>query len=182
MTVEEIKQQTSMKDVLTRYGITFRGNMCSCVFHGEDRHPSMQIFKDGFKCHTCGKYGDIFTFVQEYERCDFKTAFRILGGTYKRMKPLEHKKAVSQFQRQKEERERKEKAEKEFRFHLARTLTGLRLVLKIYEPMSDMWAYAQHHLPWLEYVWEEKYLNEGEVDELDVFRKCRSIEQYIGIG
>ena len=65
---------------------------------------------------------------------------------------------------------------------LARTISGLRIVIDMYEPMSDMWAYAQHHLPWLEYVWEEKFINEGEVDELNVYRKCRAVEQYIGIG
>ena len=182
MTVDEIKRTTSMQDVLKRYGIKVRNRMCSCPFHGADRHPSMQIFKDGYKCHTCGAYGDVFTFIQEYENCDFKTAFRILGGSYKHMDPQERKIVKSKFQRDKEERERKEKADADFRHHLARTISGLRRVLDIYEPMSDMWAYAQHQLPWLEYAWEEKYINEGEVNELDVYRKCRSVEQYIGIG
>ena len=182
MTVDEIKQTTSMTDVLGRYGIKSRNRMCSCPFHGKDSHPSMQIFKDGFKCHTCGIHGDIFSFVQEYEHCDFKTAFRILGGSYKQMNQTERRIVKSQFQRQKEERERKEKAEADFKYHLARTLSALRAVLRIYEPMSDMWAYAQHQLPYIEYIWEEKYINEGEVDELDVYRKCRSVEQHIGVG
>lgn len=182
MTVDEIKKTTTMFNVLNRYGIKTRKNMCSCPFHGSDRHPSMQIFVDGFKCHTCGVHGDIFSFVQEYEHCDFKTAFRILGGTYRQMKPLERKIVKSQFQREKEEKERKEKAAADFRYHLARTISGLRIVIDMYEPMSDMWAYAQHQLPWLEYVWEEKFINEGEVDELNVYRKCRAVEQYIGIG
>lgn len=182
MTVDEIKRTTSMLDVLARYGIRVRNKMCSCPFHGEDRHPSMQIFKDGYKCHTCGAYGDIFTFVQEYEGVDFKTAFKILGGSYKRMDPLERKVTKSKFQREKEERERKERSDAEFKYHLARSLSGLRTVLEICEPMSDFGVYAQHQLPWLEYIWEEKYIREGEVNELDVYRKCRAIEQYIGIG
>ena len=182
MNTEEIKQTTSMENVLNQYGIKVRNKQCSCPFHGADKHPSMQVFSDGFKCHACGVHGDIFGFVQMYEHCDFKTAFRILGGTYKQMKPLERKVVKTQYQREKEERDRKEKAEADFKYHLARTLSALRIVLQMYEPMSDMWAYAQHQLPWLEYVWEEKYINEGEVDELDVYRKCRAIEQYIGIG
>ena len=182
MNTEEIKRTTSMEDVLNRYGIKIRNKQCSCPFHGADKHPSMQVFSDGFKCHSCGVHGDIFSFVQMYEKCDFKTAFRILGGTYKQMKPLERKVVKTQYQREKEERDRKEKAEADFKYHLARTLSALRIVLQMYEPMSDMWAYAQHQLPWLEYVWEEKYINEGEVDELDVYRKCRSVEQHLGVG
>mgnify|MGYP003311815932 CR=1 FL=1 len=82
MTTEEIKQSLSMHDVLARYGIEVKRNMCSCPFHGVDKHPSMKVFKDGFKCFGCGMNGDVFTFVQEYEHCDFKTAFKLLGGTY----------------------------------------------------------------------------------------------------
>lgn len=182
MTVDEIKRTTTMQDVLNRYGIKVRNKLCSCPFHGADKHPSMQIFKDGYKCHTCGAYGDLFTFIQEYEGCDFKTAFKILGGTYEHMDPAERKIVKSKFQREREERERKEKAEAEFKYHLARTLSGLRKVIEICEPMSDFWTYAQHQLPWFEYVWEEKYIHEGEVNELDVYRKCRSVERYIGIG
>ena len=86
MTVEEIKDNLTMQEVLAQYGIKVRGNMCSCPFHGEDRHPSMQIFNDGYKCHTCLEYGDIFKFVQRMEGCDFKEAFLRLGGSYEKHK------------------------------------------------------------------------------------------------
>lgn len=67
MTVEEIKSQKTMFDILPQYNIRpNRSMMVSCPFH-KDRHPSMKIYKDGFKCFTCGKYGDIFVFVQEME-------------------------------------------------------------------------------------------------------------------
>ena len=105
MTAEEIKQSLSMRDVLERYGVKVKRNMCSCPFHGEDKHPSMKVFKDGFKCFGCGLSGAIFTFVQNIEECDFKQAFYILGGSY------EHSTKASQIalyhaQKQKEKRER----------------------------------------------------------------------------
>ena len=182
MTVDEIKQTTSMTDVLGRYGIKSRNRMCSCPFHGKDSHPSMQIFKDGFKCHTCGIHGDIFTFVQEYERCDFKTAFQILGGTYEYESQSDRKRKISQFQREREERERSDKAKADFKFHLARVISGLRTVTKVYEPFSDMWCYAVNNLTYFLEAWEEIYIEgEGGID-LYVFRKCRAAEQYIGIG
>lgn len=83
MTVEEIKQQTPMSEVVRRYGIQIgRSGQCSCPFHGPDRHPSMKIYKDSYFCFTCHATGDVFRFIQEMDSVDFKTAFVMLGGTY----------------------------------------------------------------------------------------------------
>ena len=48
MTVEEIKQQNTMRDVVTRYGIEVnRSGFCKCPFHNE-KTASMKIYKDSF--------------------------------------------------------------------------------------------------------------------------------------
>ena len=70
-----------MVEILQRYSPKIKGNMCSCPFH-VDKNPSMKIFKDGAKCFSCGWSGDIFKMVMDMDRCDFKTAFITLGGTY----------------------------------------------------------------------------------------------------
>lgn len=80
MDKETIKQQNSMRDVLSRYGmIPNRAGFISCPFHSGDRTASMKIYKDSYYCFGCGATGDIFTFVQSMDNCDFKTAFQILG-------------------------------------------------------------------------------------------------------
>ena len=80
---QEIKNNLTMPELARRYGIQIRnGNMVSCPFHGEDRHPSMKIYKDSFHCFACNRSGDIFRFVMEMDGVDFKTAFYQLGGTY----------------------------------------------------------------------------------------------------
>ena len=155
--------------------------MCSCPFHGTDKHPSMQIFKDGYKCHTCGEYGDIFTFVMRMEGCSFKEAFKILGGEYEHDTSTNRKIRNSRFKREKEEREKKKKAADDFQAMLAKTITVCRKVIEICDPTSDMWADAQQFLPYLEHAWEEKYINESEVNELNVYRKCRAINKRFGI-
>ena len=167
-----------MKEVLDRYGISIKRNgMVSCPFHGKDEHPSMQIFNDGYKCHTCGEYGDIFSFVMRMENCSFKEAFKILGGQYeyssKKMRIVRN----NEFLRMRKEREAKEKAEDDFREMLAFTITLLRKVIDVCEPMSDMWRDAQNDLPYILHVWEEKYINGNKVEELNVYRKCKSIRQ-----
>lgn len=71
-----------MRDIVNKYGVSVKINgMCCCPFHGE-KHPSMKIYKDSYHCFVCGKHGDIFTFIQEMDHCDFKTAFYLLGGEY----------------------------------------------------------------------------------------------------
>ena len=155
MTSEEIKQTTTMTEVLSRYGISVNRRMCSCPFHGTDRHPSMQVFRDGYKCHTCGEYGDIFTFVMKYENCSFKEAFRILGGEYehsqKRSSHLLAARREAERKKRESQAERKRK-ERELNNNL---ITAYRWGLEHNEPMSDAWAECMHKLVYQLYVHEE---------------------------
>ena len=84
MTVDEIKSANSMRDVVGRYGYhPNRAGFISCPFHTGDRSPSMKIYAKDFHCHACGANGDIFSFIQRKDNCDFKTAFYSLGGSYR---------------------------------------------------------------------------------------------------
>lgn len=178
MTVEEIKQTYSMNDILSQYGIVVKHNMCRCPFHGIDRHPSMQVFKDGFKCHTCNAHGDIFSFVMLKENCSFKEAFIILGGTYEHKDTkTKQKLMLKRFDRQKKRKNRVVSGKKEFKSFLSDTITKCQELIRDKEPYSDEWCAAQNSLPWLLYVWELKYINLEEINEPDVIRVCRKIER-----
>ena len=81
MTIEEIKQQYSMRDVVERYGLyPNRAGFLHCPFHEADHTASLKIYKDSFYCFGCHAHGDIFSFVQRMDDCTFKEAFRTLGG------------------------------------------------------------------------------------------------------
>ena len=107
-TVSEIKQQYSMREIVERYGFhPNRAGFISCPFQTGDRSPSLKVYKKDFHCHACGANGDIFTFIQRMDNCDFKTAFYSLGGTYQ--KPTDNSKlAVYRIKKAKENREKKE--------------------------------------------------------------------------
>jgi DNA primase len=51
-----------------------------CPFH-DDHNPSLVVNaeRQSYKCWACGKGGDIFDFVKEYERVDFPEALRMLA-------------------------------------------------------------------------------------------------------
>jgi DNA primase len=81
--VSTIKQANDIVDVVGSYlslraaGAKFKG---LCPFH-QDHRPSLDVDPrhQNFRCWSCGKYGDVITFVQEYERVDFLTALELLA-------------------------------------------------------------------------------------------------------
>lgn len=141
MTVEEIKQTYSMREIVERYGIRIkRDGMCSCPFHGKDKHESMKIYKDSYYCFACHSAGDIFTFIQKMDSCDFKTAFYSLGGEYQ--KPT--KASRTALYRMEKARIKKQKEEQRIKEKIARNNTLIhasRELFKQSDPLSDDWWY-----------------------------------------
>lgn len=180
MDKEEILQSVRMPEVLSRYGIRpNRTGMISCPFHGRDRHPSMKIYKDGFKCFTCKEYGNVIDFVMKYEEIDFKTAFISLGGTYAHM--TEKERILTQIRRDRSKggRCKQRDAEDEFKLELGKVINLCRNAIDVLEPFSDEWLLLSNKLPWLLDVWNEKYVEGKEINEVDVIRVCGQIRQTI---
>jgi DNA primase len=79
----QVKDANDIVDVVGSYmalrpaGQTFKG---LCPFH-EDHRPSFDVDprRQRYRCWSCQKYGDVITFVQEYERVDFRDAVEILA-------------------------------------------------------------------------------------------------------
>lgn len=180
MTSEEIKAQTTMHDVLSMYGLkTNRSGMCSCPFHGRDRHPSMKIFKDGYKCFTCGEDGDIFKFVQQMDNCSFKDAFIRLGGTYKDSTDLKRLRNQKKFERIRNKKAQQEKNEETLKKEILWAMRNLEIISDFSAPYSDLWCWAKNNLCLIQGYWETKYIEGKEVSEIDVYRICRKVRQRI---
>ena len=140
MTKEEIKQSLSMREVLERYGIRIdRKGFCCCPFHKE-KTASMKIYKDSYHCFGCGSGGDIFSFVQKIDSCDFKTAFKTLGGTYERKSNFEHKKFKYQIEKRKETQKKKAENRELQRISIIKEIDQQQLFKKMFPPMSDDWC------------------------------------------
>jgi len=81
--VEQIKERLPIADVVSTYikldhaGANMRGK---CPFHNE-KTPSFMVSpgRNSYYCFGCGAKGDIFTFVQEFEKLDFKEALKMLA-------------------------------------------------------------------------------------------------------
>lgn len=81
MTVEDIKERFSMREILDRCNIQIeRGGFCKCVFHKGDNEPSMKIYDKSYYCFGCQETGDVITFVQKYNGLSFKDACEWISG------------------------------------------------------------------------------------------------------
>ena len=141
MDVEEIKRTHSMRSVVESYGIKInRNGFCCCPFHKE-KTPSMKIYKDSFHCFGgCGANGDIFKFVQMMDKCDFKTAFMSLGGTYE--KPTKESRiALYRIEKAKIKREHEKQKKKELIVRNNTLIHASRELMRQSEPLSDDWWY-----------------------------------------
>lgn len=82
--IEEVRRANDIVEVVQSYvplkhvGANWRG---ICPFHN-DTNPSMYVSqpKQIFKCFACGKAGNVFTFVQEYEKLTFVEALKKLAA------------------------------------------------------------------------------------------------------
>lgn len=154
MTKEEIKNTYSMQEIVERYGLhPNRAGFIRCPFHKGDNDASMKIYKDSYHCFGCGANGDIFTFIQQMDNCDFKTAFYSLGGTYE--KPtFQSKLSVYRLKKQEEQRKKEEiklKRKKELNNML---IDIYRDWMKKSEPFSDVWCDCSNALTKQLYIHE----------------------------
>lgn len=146
MTVEEIKQQYSMRDVAERYGLyPNRAGFLHCPFHEGDRTASLKIYKDSYYCFGCQAHGDIFSFVQRMDDCTFKEAFKTLGGD---SSPLSDA-AITRIAKRKREAQ---KYKKRLDGAQNETVTAsdeyleAKKALESLEPFSDEWCAMQNKI------------------------------------
>ena len=78
---KEIKSRADIVDIISHYlnSVQKKGRRYAavCPFH-DDHDPSLQIDKEKqiFRCFVCDSSGDVFSFVQKYEKCTFQEAIR----------------------------------------------------------------------------------------------------------
>ena len=80
---KQVKEASDIVDVVGTYvalrqqGARYKG---LCPFH-QDHNPSFDVDprRQYFRCWSCGKKGDVYDFIQEHERVDFREALELLA-------------------------------------------------------------------------------------------------------
>jgi DNA primase len=81
--VKQVKEANDIVEVVGEYlslrkaGPTYKG---LCPFH-DDHHPSFDVDprRQRYRCWSCGKYGDVISFVQEHDHVGFVEALQLLA-------------------------------------------------------------------------------------------------------
>lgn len=151
MTKEQILETKTMAEVVSQYGLQVnRAGFIRCPFHKGDNHASLKIYPKSFYCFGCGKGGDVFTFVELYEHCDFHTAFLRLGGTdRKKGERLTNKELLDSYRARKaaEARQKAVERKKKDLIAVGEELDRWREQMNAAEPLSDKWTEAYNN--WL---------------------------------
>ena len=159
MTSDELKQSISMQEVVGRYGLhPNRAGFISCPFHHGDRTPSMKIYPKDYHCHACGANGDIFSFVMGMEHCDFKTAYKALGGSYRQQSDHQRNLYHYQLQKRKEDEIKRLQRIEQEKKEVTEEIRMQKLFKKLSPVFSDDWCEAVNRLEYLFYKLE--YLTE----------------------
>ena len=183
MTTEEIKQSVTMPEVVGRYGIEIRRDgMCSCPFHGRDKHPSMKVFKDGCHCFTCGAHEDIFSFIQRMDGCDFKTAFLSLGGTYERHS-TKRERAVAKARIEAVKGKRQVEADifqigGRIFTELTDAIDWCKFIKQYHAPFGRAWCIAVETLPELDYLYDEIFCKGNkDISGIYILERCQKLRE-----
>lgn len=152
MTTDEIKQSISMRELVEQYGYhPNRAGFISCPFHKGDRTPSMKIYQRDYHCHACGANGDIFSFVMGMEHCDFKTAYKSLGGTYNECSDYQRKIYQYHLKKRKETENKRLQRVTEDKWNTLEEIKMQKLFAKLFPVFSDEWCEAVNKLEYLFY-------------------------------
>ena len=112
---ELIKNRIDLQSVMEHYGTHFeRTGNALCPFHS-DKHPSLSIKNERYKCWACGASGDMFDFVQNLYGDTFQEAIERINkdlglGINTNLKSPKNNKAIATAQRQKLAREELKRA------------------------------------------------------------------------
>lgn len=111
---DEILNILNMKDILNKYGIEIKKNMCHCPFH-KDNSPSMKVYEKSFYCFSCNRTGDLIEFVKQYFNLNFQEAMEKINYDFNlglKTRGRLNKKRLIELQRQQELKRKEEERRK----------------------------------------------------------------------
>lgn len=142
MNREEIKAMYSMKDILSKCGLSQpnHAGFIKCPFHKGDHTASMKIYDKDFHCFGCNANGDIFTFIQKFYGISFKDAFLMLGGEYEEKHSYKSNLAIYKAKKEREMKLKAEERKKNKRKLIYDLIDIYREWVEKSEPLSDVWC------------------------------------------
>lgn len=153
MTLEEIKQTYTMRDILARYGLEpNRAGFIRCPFHPGDRQASLKVYKRDFHCFGCGANGDVIDFVRLMEGISFADAFRELGGTYESKQTFSGRLAIYRAEKRRQMAQKQAERLQDKKDTNNMLINVYRAYMERSEPLSDVWCDCYNALQYQLYL------------------------------
>lgn len=115
MIKETILNILTMRDVINKYRIPIKKDMCNCPFH-KDKTASMKIYDKTFYCFSCHRGGDLIQFVEFLFNLNFQEAMEKINydfGLNLKTRGFFKKEDILKIQKKYEEQKQKEMKIKE---------------------------------------------------------------------
>ena len=153
MTLEEIKQTYTMRDILARYGLEpNRAGFIRCPFHPGDRQASLKVYGRDFHCFGCGANGDVIDFVRLMEGISFADAFRELGGTYEGKQTFSGRLATYRAEKRRQMARKQAERLQDKKDTNNMLINVYRAYMERSEPLSDVWCDCYNALQYQLYL------------------------------
>lgn len=174
-----IIDKPDIRTEMERAGAIFRKSgsayICHCLLH-QERTPScyVDLDKQVFYCHGCGKGGDVIQFIMELRGCDFKEALRYLGIEQDR--PYQLNPEVQEAKYQREMIDQFREWEKSYFTEISDLYRSWNLLKPLLAPeqveeYADFYKWEsiwQHHLDILSYVGDDP---EKDRDKFELYQE-----------
>lgn len=158
--IEAVKAHNPLRAEIEAAGVHLERDKGLCPFH-TDKHPSLSIKGERWKCWSCGEGGDVIDFTAKYYGLDTKGALRLLADRAGIMRQTSTEAKAAQM-----ERERKQELLRAFREWEQTTVNEIAEVLRAYRHMMATrktfterelieLARVQGHIDYLEYIYED---------------------------
>jgi DNA primase len=165
MEIHEIKQKLSLSSILKIYLIKpDKNNMVKCPFH-EDNTASLQVNleKNFYKCHACGKKGDQIQWVQDYGNLTKHEALLKCVDLIGELEPVNYEPVVK-IQKPIDEEARIQFLEKMFGY--------FKHAHKCSQPAKDYTAYRNLDAKKLEIGYNTGQFHHGERKSEELIKQC----------
>jgi len=78
--LDRLKSHLNMEEVLNSFGVDTKTNPCACPFHSSKGGKCLGFNRETAHCFHCEGSWNIFSFVKEIRKCDFKEALEYLAN------------------------------------------------------------------------------------------------------
>ena len=176
--IEAVKAHSPLRSEIQAAGVHLERDKGLCPFH-PDKHPSLSVKGERWKCWGCGEGGDVIDFTAKYHGIDTKAAIRLLADRAG-IKPASTQAERIAAERARQERERKAELVRAFRAWEQSEVNRISSLLRAFHSMAARartedelisLAEVQGEVDRLEHIYFEVFCKKDDAAKFELYRE-----------